>query len=165
MELRDKLQRLRDGRSYRQIAAAIGCSAESVRRWLDGDAEPSFTRGVAMARLLGVDAAWLADDSADWPPPPAEDDRIVAAVREAMAARRSPEDLTARERSLVEHYRAMPADDRGLLMGVAIARATAPADPEAIRKAVEAMIELERHLAAERTAGEQPRRAGGHRAG
>lgn len=65
----EKTKRLLEGRSLRAIEKAAGWTTNSLAGTMNKQAVPSATKGVALARALGVSADWLFDDEQDWPPP------------------------------------------------------------------------------------------------
>ncbi len=114
MDFAQKLRRLRDGRPDHAIAEASGCSPGAVQKWASGRSIPRADYGVRLAAALGVPAEWLFDDSQDWPPPPTEDQQIVAAVRAAVG---DTANLTDYEREIISEARRLGAMARGELRG------------------------------------------------
>ena len=105
MNLQEKLRRLKGDKSYADLAKAADCTPANVRKIIDEGSQPSFSIGAALAMALGVDAAWLADDKRDWPPPPkTREDKIVSIVQE-WTDRLSQKDLTDEEIELFQLIR------------------------------------------------------------
>ncbi len=92
----------------------MGCSTQAVQKWSSGKSIPRADYGVRLAAALGVPAEWLFDDSQDWPPPPTEDQQIVAAVRAAMGGAVS---LTEAEQEIIAEARRLSPMARGELRG------------------------------------------------
>jgi|GEM_PF-4057073 len=72
MKFYDKLKTLMHmaNSTSRELAEKVGgVSKTTVSNWLNGSAKPGLDSAFAIARTFGVSLDWLADDSADWPPP------------------------------------------------------------------------------------------------
>jgi transcriptional regulator with XRE-family HTH domain len=72
-----------------QFAERLGVPVSTANRWFGRHpTDPSITVGARMARVLGVSADWIFDESADWPPRvvagPAADGDLDEAVRAAL---------------------------------------------------------------------------------
>jgi len=97
--LGDKLRRLRTGRSYAVIARAAECSPPTIRQIEAGRTLGRDVRIIArLAKFFEVSLGWLADDTADWPAPKSDRDRIVDQVQGALtgaglAGELSPDEL------------------------------------------------------------------------
>lgn len=72
------------------VADQLGVSHTTVARWLSGEVgrEPSWSQGQRLAELFQVDAGWLFDDAAEWPPRPSGQSQMSAVV-DAVNARRT----------------------------------------------------------------------------
>lgn len=71
MRLSEKLTKLkaRRGVSDREVARSLGdVSAATVRRWMNGEGEPSLSQAVAVAAYFGVPLSYLAYGDASLPP-------------------------------------------------------------------------------------------------
>lgn len=71
----EKLQLLfeRAGWSDREVSRRVGgVSPTTVGRWKTGQTEPRLSEAARLARVLGVPLSWLADDTQDEPPRPAD---------------------------------------------------------------------------------------------
>ncbi|MFW6153660.1 MAG: helix-turn-helix domain-containing protein [Planctomycetota bacterium] len=117
MELADKVQRLRGGRSNAELGKAAGCSATTIHNIARAGRQPSFAVGVRLARALGVAADWLGDDAQDWPPPPSMEDKTAAIVRQALESRGMIGELSDDERALLSAWRQLGAEGRAELRG------------------------------------------------
>lgn len=113
MKLAEKIRRIKGSRSYADIAREVKCSSENIRKIVDQNSWPGFALGVRLAKYLGVPIVWLADDSQDWPPPEDKAAEAVEMVRDALAGAGLAGELTARERAILTHYRAL-ADEMKL---------------------------------------------------
>lgn len=51
------------------LARVAGVSKQTMSLWLKGERRPSIDEGLRMARYFKVPLDWLADDTADYPPP------------------------------------------------------------------------------------------------
>ena len=111
----EKVQRARGDRSYADVGRAAGCTGENIRKLEAGISEPGFRLGIALAKTLGVPSDWLADDEADWPPPPPVDldSRIVRTVHDALVADRQRDALTLDEGELLVQLRGRGIRQRG----------------------------------------------------
>jgi transcriptional regulator with XRE-family HTH domain len=114
MTFAEKLRALKGDRSHAEIARLFGGSPQGVQNWASGRSIPRADYGVRLAAALGVPAEWLFDDSQDWPPPPTEDQQIVAAVRAAVG---DTANLTDYEREIISEARRLGAMARGELRG------------------------------------------------
>jgi len=124
MVMGDKIKRARLGMriSARALGQAAGCSPTTIGEIEDGvTANPGVWRIRRIAETLGVSMDWLTDDSADWPPPPSTDDRIVQSVREAMARSQSSGRLSDAEHRLIELFRRLDDGGRREVSGYAAA--------------------------------------------
>jgi transcriptional regulator with XRE-family HTH domain len=74
MTWNEKLTQLRtaQGISQADLGAAIGLQASRISRWEKGEGAPSMEQGLGLARALGVDYDYFADDAQDEPPPSQE---------------------------------------------------------------------------------------------
>ena len=52
------------------LARIAGVSKQTMSLWLKGERRPSIDEGLRMARYFGVPLDWLADEEANYPPPP-----------------------------------------------------------------------------------------------
>lgn len=71
MEISEKLTKLKAKRgvSDREIARSLrDVSAATVRRWINGEGEPSLSQAVAIAAYFGVPLSYLAYGDAGLPP-------------------------------------------------------------------------------------------------
>jgi len=114
MDFAKKLRALKGDRTDKTLANAMGCSTQAVQKWSSGKSIPRADYGVRLASALGVPAEWLFDDSQDWPPPPTEDQQIVAAVRAAMGGAVT---LTEYEQEIIAEARRLSPMVRGELRG------------------------------------------------
>lgn len=119
MELADKVRRARAGRSYAEIARAVGCTPANIRKIEAEASQPGFVLGVRLAWALNVPADWLADDSADWPPPVSDQARAEGLVRKALTGAGLVGELSEDERDLLAAWRRLSDRRRGELQGLA----------------------------------------------
>ena len=117
MDLCEKLRRFKGNRSYADIARAIGCSAENVRRILDSGTEPKFILGVRLARTLGADIDWLVDDTAKGDPPVDGRGRVASLIEQALAGAGLVGELSADEVELVAVFRRLTELEKVRLAG------------------------------------------------
>jgi len=117
MSLRQKLRRIKGGRSYADIAREVGCSPGNVRKIFDEGSEPRFTLGVKLARTLGADVDWLVDDEAEGDPPVDQRNRVASLVEDALAGAGLTGDLSLDEIKLVGVFRRLDRDQRLRLQG------------------------------------------------
>ncbi len=128
MELADKVQRLRGGRSNAELGKAAGCSATTIHNIARAGRQPSFAVGVRLARALGVAADWLGDDAQDWPPPPSMEDKTAEIVRQALESRGMIGALSDDERALLSAWRQLGPEGRAELRGYLRALRTGAAE-------------------------------------
>ena len=89
MKLGEKIRRLRAGRSYAEIARAGECSPPTVRDIEAGRTEtPNLFLIARLSSYFDVPLDWLADETADFPPPSSPEKSAEAVVREALAGGR-----------------------------------------------------------------------------
>lgn len=98
----DRIREARSGTGLSQAEAGrqLGVTRSGVSQWENGHTYPSVRHLAAMAELYDVSSEWLATGREDGP---------RREVREGLR-------LTARERELVERYRAAGADRRRLVL-------------------------------------------------
>ncbi len=125
VKLAEKLRMARRGRSYVEIAHEVGCTPGNIRKIEAESSQPGFVLGVRLAEALGVPVNWLADDSADWPPPATPQQSAETLVREALTGAGLTGELTPPEREVLRLYRMLEGDNRkkieGMLLGLAFA--------------------------------------------
>jgi len=117
MSLRQKLRKIKGGRSYAQIARTVGCSPGNIRKIFDEGSEPRFVLGVKLARTLGADIDWLVDDEADGEPPVGQKDRVAAMVADLLAGGGLVGELTAEEIELLGAFRKLTEIEKVRLSG------------------------------------------------
>lgn len=80
MKLHKKIQVLcgRKGWDRAQLAREVGVTQSTVSPWWHGEGRPSLDAALQIARALDVSLERLADDSADVPPEPSRDERMLA---------------------------------------------------------------------------------------
>lgn len=117
-DLADKARRAMAGRSYADIARLMGNKPENVRKWIDGSTMPLFVAGVQFCLALGIDPAWLADDSQDWPPPETVEDKTAELVGQALAGAGLAGELTDDERQLLSRWRQLNDRQQGRVLGM-----------------------------------------------
>jgi len=133
--LAEKLERLKGGRSYAEIAALADATAENIRKVVREGSQPGFALGVRLARVFGVPADWLGDDSADWPPPESVEKQIARLLRAANLDEGSGAELSKEERRFVTLSRAMPVDMRQRFMDKMLSYAEGIVETEQLRSA------------------------------
>lgn len=86
MTIAEKLKRFSQTHNMSAIARATGVSRTCIGQICKGS-QPRASVAVRLARALGVDVAWLIDDTAEWPPvrneaaePPTPDRKQVHAA-------------------------------------------------------------------------------------
>jgi len=145
MDLQEKLRRFKGNRSYADIARAIGCSPENVRRIIDSGTEPKFILGVRLARTLGADVDWLIDETAEGAPPVDDRQRIAAIMEDALNGAGITGELSADEIRLVGDFRQLNRDQRnhldGFLKGLLAQVSREPPSPEAVGREVAEAID------------------------
>ncbi len=119
MELAEKVQRLRGKRSNADLAEACGCSPTHIQKIAREGSIPSLPIGVRLANTLGVSADWLADESADYPPPPTEKQVSAAMIEQVLAGGGLVGELSEEERALVSRFRALNDAGKGRMLGLA----------------------------------------------
>ncbi len=160
MKLSEKIRRLRAGRSYVTVAKAVGCSDGNIRKLEAEKSKPNFALGHRLALFFDVPTAWLADESAEWPPPPSTDQQGLKMVREALTSAGLAGELSRDERRMLQAFRNIEHDQRQRLLGAVIAlEATGSADAaQFVADAEAAMQKAERDAAEQEN---QPGHAGG----
>lgn len=135
MDMGHKLRQLRGNASLREIGSVGGCSPNTVREIEMGlTRDPSAVTIFRLARHYHVPMEWLCDDAQDWPPPASTDERIIQAVREAMAPAGARNEG---EHRLLRLYRTMDIGARAAtfniiqtMAGVAVANRTGTTDAD-----------------------------------
>lgn len=112
MQLQEKLQRLKEGRSYSEIAKKIGCSPENVRKIIDQGTEPKFLLGVRLAQVLGADIEWLADEQQGFPIMPTRSEEIINKINQAIDGAGLAGELDPLERQVITGLRQMSEPQR-----------------------------------------------------
>lgn len=97
MELANKILRLsRELRlSQSEIARQAGVSPSAVSKWVRGESVPGLFEAAALARVLRVPIAFLADDTLDDPPTGPDPDEAFV-LRAVRALRLDPEEAVRR---------------------------------------------------------------------
>jgi len=117
MLLSKKFRKLKGNRSYADLARAVGCTPQNVRKILDFGTEPRFVLGVKLARTLGADIDWLVDDEAEGPPPVDQKDRVAAMVEQLLTSGGLVGELTAEEIELLGAFRKLTEIEKVRLSG------------------------------------------------
>jgi len=99
--------RLRASPSPEWLGDQIGVHGLTIRRIESKNQRPRVDLALKLARFFDVPLDWLADDAADWPPPETRDDRLLAAVKTALAAGGLGGGLTGDESSLLSGFRSL----------------------------------------------------------
>jgi len=68
MQTHEKLERLTKFMNRTAVCNAAGLSPATLINAIDRRSSIRGSTAVALARVLGVDAGWLLDDSKGWPP-------------------------------------------------------------------------------------------------
>jgi transcriptional regulator with XRE-family HTH domain len=145
VRLGEKLSLLRKDRAYAEVAKAVGCSAPTVRDIEAGRTlDPSISIVRGFAELYGVSLDWLADDSADWPPPATPQQSAEQIVRQALERGGLAGELSEDERAVVSAMRRLDDSARTRLVGYVDALAAMP--PAASGTASEAARQAEASL-------------------
>ena len=85
-----KLRRLRGDRPASKVAAAVGCSINTLRQIEKGETtDPGFPLIRLLARQYRVATDWLGDDEKDWPPPQPPELETARQIRELVARDRA----------------------------------------------------------------------------
>jgi len=126
MNLGAKVRRLRSGRSFASVSRVVGCSPGALRQLEAGAiTSPRVSVLLSLSREFGVSLDWLADDSADWPPPAVTDRQAATeAVERVLAAGGLAGELTDDEREIVSVWRSLSTVLRARASGYVIGLAT-----------------------------------------
>ena len=65
----DRLAAQQEPRTATDLARAVSIDPGAVLDWIQKGAHPRSSTARKVAEVLGVDAAWLTDDAASYPPP------------------------------------------------------------------------------------------------
>lgn len=117
MAIGEKLRKFKGDRTYSDIARAVGCTPENVRKILDQGTEPKLILGVRLARTLGADIDWLIDDEAEGDPPVDDRGRVVSIVEDALAGAGVTGEFSADEIRLVGVFRSLSEVEKVRLGG------------------------------------------------
>ena len=113
-----KVRRLRGDTPYEKVGQAVGFSTNAIRDLEIGNTEkPSVQLAAGVARYFAVPLDWLADDSADWPPPQSDAQQAVEMVRSALAREGLAGELDKDERDLLAAWRTLSDADRTWILG------------------------------------------------
>ncbi len=111
---------LRHSRPIATVAKEIGCSEGALRQLESGlIREPRFGQVRAIANHFGVSIDWLADESAEYPPPPTEKQATMAAIERMLAGAGLAGELSEEERDLLVRFRALNDAGKGRMLGLA----------------------------------------------
>jgi len=169
MDLGRKFRKFKGQRTYAEIARAVGCSPDNVRRIIDTGTERKLVLGVRLARTLGVDIDWLVDGEADSPPPVDHRSRVLSAVAAALSSAGLAGELSGDEAEIVGIYRGLSEIERvrlaGFLAGLASREPLSPEGAAArIRSAADRVTDARRRDP-RRSTGSPPRRKPGSQTG
>lgn len=78
MDWVQKTRKLLKGRTLRSIEKVADWSPNTLAATLSKASVPTATRGIKLARALGVDPDWLFDDEQAWPPPETTDEDSIS---------------------------------------------------------------------------------------
>lgn len=68
MTFQEKLKRLTQDRRLNVVARRAGIAERGISNYLAKPQNPRSDIALRLAKVLGVDVAWLIDDVQDWPP-------------------------------------------------------------------------------------------------
>lgn len=146
MKLGQKLQKLRAGRSYAEVARAAKCSAPTIRDIEAGrTTDPSLFLIARLGAYHSVSLDWLSDDTQGWPPPPADSGQQVAdTVKAALNRAGIIGELSQAERELLAVFRSLDTAGRrevlGFCSGISRRRVDTVSDEAAAQERVEARL-------------------------
>jgi transcriptional regulator with XRE-family HTH domain len=133
-KLREAREHLRQ--SLDVVAAATGRPKNTIRNAETGHVRsPAFDLVADLARYYRLPLDWLADDSAQWPPPAGAERQVGDLLRQVLTEGGLAGELSAQERELLAMMRALPADlrqrwlDRSLAYAEGLLAAEAAASP------------------------------------
>ena len=80
MTFHEKLKRLTEDRKCSVLCRRIGLPPYTIANYLCKKQTPSAPIALRLARVLGVDLAWLVDDEQGWPPVRAHEAELQGAA-------------------------------------------------------------------------------------
>lgn len=125
--------------SVRVLAAEVGASEAGIRQIEAGDIrQPKVGLCLKIARALGQNLEWLADDDMDWPPPVDDRQRVAAIIEGALTGAGLTGELSAEEIRLVGEFRRL-SDVEKVRLGGFLAGLTSrePLSPEGAAAAIQ----------------------------
>jgi transcriptional regulator with XRE-family HTH domain len=96
-------------RDMRELAAALGVTAQAVRKWREGDSIPTAEHAPLLAEKLGVRRAWLLDGELPMRP------RVVNMAEKTSSYASDEFSISKDEFKFLSDYRSLPSGMRTVL--------------------------------------------------